>query len=123
MLFEKPTDAGDAVDARLRIEVPVSAGPHRISVAFLRNSDVAEPFRLQPFIRSSVDNFDWTGHPHLQLLTVAGPFQATGPGSTPSRQRIFVCHPATSADQTPCARKIISGHIADLPQARTSSGS
>jgi mono/diheme cytochrome c family protein len=114
MLFEKPTEAGDAVDARLRIEVPVSAGPHRISVAFLRNSDVAEPFRLQPFIRSSVDNFDWTGHPHLQLVTVAGPFQPTGPGNTPSRQRIFVCHPAASADQTPCARKIIS---ALLPRA------
>ena len=27
-LFEKPTDTGDAVEARLRVRVPVKAGPH-----------------------------------------------------------------------------------------------
>ena len=36
--------------------------------------------RLQPFLRSSADNFDWTGRPHIQTLTITGPFAATGPG-------------------------------------------
>ncbi len=50
------------------------------------------PDRLQPYLRSSVDNFDWAGLPHIQTLAITGPFDATGPGDTPSRRRIFICH-------------------------------
>ena len=32
----------------------------------------------------------------------------TGPGETPSRKRILVCHPATAAEELPCARQILS---------------
>src|ERR1019366_3731197 len=64
-LFSKPTETGDAVDVRLRVRVPVKAGPHMLAVTFLEDSSSAEPARLQPYIRSSTDNFDWTGHPHL----------------------------------------------------------
>ncbi len=107
-LFEKPTDTGDAVDARLQVRVPVPAGPHTVAVAFLADAQFAEPVRLQPFLRSSVDNFDWAGHPHFQTLSMTGPFQPTGPGTTPSRQRIFVCRPSKSAEEEPCARKIVA---------------
>ncbi|HEY7335432.1 MAG TPA: DUF1592 domain-containing protein [Bryobacteraceae bacterium] len=110
-LFEKPTDTGDAVDARLQVEVPIHAGPHTVTVAFVEDSQFAEPVRLQPFIRSSVDNFDWAGHPHLQTLSISGPFQPTGSGDTPSRRRIFVCRPKDSAGETPCARKIVANLI------------
>ena len=103
-LFEKPTDTGDAVDARLQVEVPIAAGPHTVSVAFLQNAQFAEPVRLQSFLRSSVDNFDWAGHPHLQNLTVSGPFHPTGAGDTPSRRRIFVCYPKDAAQEEACAR-------------------
>ena len=94
-LFNKPTDTGDAVEARLRVRVPIKAGPHVVTAAFVQEPEVAEPLRLQPFLRSSVDNFDWSGRPHLQTLSIAGPFNATGPGDTPSRRRIFTCHPAS----------------------------
>ena len=106
-LFEKPTETGDAVDARLRVRVPVKAGPHVVTVAFVQEPEVAGPDRLQPYLRSSVDNFDWTGRPHLQTLTITGPFEATGPGETPSRQQIFVCHPRGPAEEAPCARRIL----------------
>jgi hypothetical protein len=113
-LFQKPTDTGDAVDARLRVRVPIKAGPHVVTVAFLEDPDAVEPARLQPYIRSSVDNFDWSGSPHLQSLTIAGPFHPAGASDTPSRRRIFVCHPdsrinpeARSGDDA-CARKIVS---------------
>ena len=33
------------------------------------------------------------GGPHIDTLTVTGPFNATGPGDTPSRRRIFVVPP------------------------------
>jgi len=107
-LFQKPTELGDAVDARLRVRVPVNAGPHTVTVAFLETPQQAEPFRLQPYLRSSVDNFDWSGPPHLQMLTIAGPFNPSGPGDTPSRRRIFVCHPSQSSEEAACARQIIS---------------
>jgi hypothetical protein len=107
-LFNKPTDTGDAVEARLRVRVPVKAGPHVVTAAFVQEPEVAEPLRLQPFLRSSVDNFDWSGRPHLQTLAITGPFKPTGPGDTPSRRRIFVCHPANPASEEPCAKQIVS---------------
>jgi hypothetical protein len=107
-LFQKPTDTGDAVDARLRVRVPVKAGPHAVAVAFVQDPQVAEPDRLQPFLRSSVDNFDWSGHPHLQMLTVAGPFDARGAGDTPSRRRIFTCHPESPTAEAACAQQIVA---------------
>ena len=107
-LFQKPTDTGDAVDARLRVRVPVKAGPHDVMVVFLEDPDAVEPARLQPYIRSSVDNFDWSGSPHLQALTVAGPFHPAGASDTPSRRRIFTCHPNQKMDEDTCARQIVS---------------
>jgi hypothetical protein len=108
-LFEKPTDTSDMVDARLRVESPVDAGPHDITVAFLQNSQALGPDRLQPFIRSSVDNFDWAGFPHLQSLTISGPFHPAGISETPTRERILSCRPKGASDDETCARKIVSG--------------
>ena len=107
-LFQKPTDTGDAVEARLRVRVPVKAGPHVVTAAFLQEPQAARPGRLQRYLRSSVDNFDWTGQPHIQTLVITGPFNATGPGDTPSRRRIFTCRPASNAAETSCARQIVS---------------
>lgn len=125
-LFEKPTETGDAVDARLRVRVKVQAGPRDVTAAFLEGSQVERPDRLQPFLRSSTDNFDWSGWPHIQTLSITGPFNATGPGDTPSRRRIFACHPAKDAEQAACARKILAslarkayrGPVSDADLAR-----
>ena len=108
-LFEKPTDTGDAVEARLRVRVPVKAGPHTVTVAFVQAPDEVEPARLQSYIRSSVDNFDWSGSPHLQSLTISGPFHPSAATDTPSRKRIFVCRPGEKLTAEACARRILSG--------------
>ena len=63
---------------------------------------------MQPFIRSSTDTRDTSGHPHFETFTVTGPYKATGPGDTPSRRRIFSCRPATRAEEDPCAKQIIA---------------
>ena len=31
--------------------------------------------------------------PAIAMVTISGPYDATGPGDTPSRRRIFVCRP------------------------------
>jgi mono/diheme cytochrome c family protein len=109
-LFEKPTDTGDAVERRLRTKVKVAAGAHDVTVAFVGNLVVKDAVRLQPFMRSSADNFDWAGHPHIQTVTITGPFGATAVGTTASRQAIFTCRPAAKADpaERQCARQILS---------------
>jgi mono/diheme cytochrome c family protein len=107
-MFEKPTDTGDAVELRMRVRVPVTAGPHDVTAAFVGNVPLKDTVRLQPFIRSSADNFDWAGWPHIQTFTVTGPFDAKGPGDTPSRRAIFECKPTKASAEKPCATKILT---------------
>ena len=76
--------AGDEIDSRLSVRLPLKAGPHVITVGWIRR--VAEPpWKLQPFIRSSIDTIDMTGRPHIDSFAITGPFNPTGPGDTPSR--------------------------------------
>ncbi len=102
------TKAGDVIDERGRIKIKLTAGPHVIGAAFIARSDAPNPTRLQPFIRSSTDTRDTSGHPHFDTLTVTGPYSATGSGDTPSRRRIFSCVPRTRGEQDACARQIIA---------------
>jgi uncharacterized protein DUF1595/uncharacterized protein DUF1587/uncharacterized protein DUF1592 len=108
--LENQTKVGDDTDAKLRVRLPIKAGPQVITVAFLQKSDAAGTLRLQPFIRSSADTIDITGHPHLDTVLVTGPYNQTGPGDTPSRRRIFTCRPATNTAQAErtCATNIVS---------------
>jgi Protein of unknown function (DUF1592)/Protein of unknown function (DUF1588)/Protein of unknown function (DUF1587)/Protein of unknown function (DUF1595)/Protein of unknown function (DUF1585)/Planctomycete cytochrome C len=104
---ETITEKSDATDARLRVRVKVKAGPRLVTATFIRK--VAESTnRLRPFLRSNAGTYDSTGRPHLRSLTVTGPFNPTGPGDTQSRRRIFVCKPASSAAEEPCAQRILS---------------
>jgi hypothetical protein len=97
------TDRSDAVDARLQVRVPVTAGPHAVGATFIRKIGGGSQ-RLRPFLRSSAGTYDSTGRPHIETLTVAGPFNPTGPGTTPSRERIFSCRPLDSARDRPTSR-------------------
>jgi hypothetical protein len=106
-LFEK-VGTPDAIDARLRVRVPVKAGVRAVSVAFLQKPPVQDTIRLQPYLRSSADTVNFTGRPHIDTFTIIGPSNVTGPGDTPSRRRVFVCRPAGAADEGPCATRIIS---------------
>ena len=107
-MFDKPTDTGDAVELRMRVRVPVKAGPHEVTVTFIENMALKDTVRLQPFLRSSADNFDWAGRPHIQTFSVTGPFNADGTGDTASRREIFSCRPTSSRRERDCATQILS---------------
>jgi len=49
-----------------------------------------------------------TGLPHLQTLSVTGPFNVSGVSETPARRRIFTCRPTAPGDEEACASKIIT---------------
>jgi hypothetical protein len=106
-LAQTYTDGGDAIDARLHARVPITAGPHAVGVAFLRKFALGSA-RLQFPLRSSADTFEATGRPHVELLTISGPFSVSGAGDTPSRRKIFLCNPQGRQAETECARKILS---------------
>jgi len=114
-LMRNITEAADAVGKRSSTTVPLTAGAHDISVGFLYAGAQLGTTRYQPFLRSSQDILDATGHPHVETLTVTGPYNPTGPGHTVSRARIFTCRPAgtsgeaqlSSADRS-CAEDILS---------------
>ncbi len=107
-LMRNITEAQQDVERRSSTRVALKAGPHTISVGFVYRGAVQGSTRLQQFLRSSQDNLDATGHPHVETLTIVGPYHATGVSDTPSRRRIFVCHPKTSAGEQACAKTILS---------------
>ena len=41
-------------------------------------------------------------------MTIRGPYNGNGPGDTPSREKIFVCHPQNAADEPACAKQVLS---------------
>jgi hypothetical protein len=98
------------IDSRLTVRVPVKAGPRQVTATFLTaiESEAQDDNILKPFIRSNYDVLDYRGEPVVDRITIEGPLKTTGPGDTPSRRKVFVCRPANSADEVPCAKKIIS---------------
>lgn len=107
-LMRNISEGLQAVEARSSTRVPLTAGPHEISAGFVYRGAVQGSPRLQQYIRATQDNLDATGHPHIETLTITGPFMPTGISDTPSRRKIFTCRPKSNGDEQACARKIIS---------------
>ena len=99
--------AKDTLDARLRTRVAVKAGPHAVGVDFLRKDSAESDEPLKPFTRD-LDLQNMNGIPLIDHVQITGPFQATGSGDTPSRRRIFTCHPINATEETACAKTILS---------------
>ena len=79
--------------------VRVSAGPHTLAAAAIAGNRTAGADGI----------FDIPARaPGIAQVAIAGPHNATGPGDTPSRRRLFVCTPAPASDEEPCARRILS---------------
>jgi len=95
--------AKEALDRRLRTRVHVTAGPHTVTVAFVKKSSAESVEPLQPFTRDH-DMQNMNGIPLVEHVQISGPFNPTGPGDTPSRRTIFVCRPPAEAAAAPAAR-------------------
>ncbi len=99
-------------DANMRVRFPATAGPHVVSVTFVRRFTEPEGV-LQPRQSSFAVavNEMRDGNAAVDKVAIGGPYVSHGPGDTPSRQAIFSCQPATSgnSDEERCAREILSG--------------
>ena len=96
-------------DDGLEVRLPVKAGPRLVGVYFMRKTWEREGI-LQPDMRGEVLTRDEKYHDVATVKSVAigGPFQISGPGDTPSRREIFVCHPERRAGEEACATTILS---------------
>ena len=107
-MAENPGTFGTDLDGRLSVRIPVKAGTHTLTAATVLKSHAARDDLIKPFLRTTIDGLDIMGDPSVDRLTVEGPFGQAGSGDTPSRRKIFICKPASSADEQACATKILS---------------
>ena len=92
--------------------VPVTAGAHRVSAAFIRTFEGPVNDNIAPIGHSIADTqigaqSGITVGAHLSDLVIRGPNKPTGVSETASRRRIFTCRPKTATEARPCAEKII----------------
>ena len=100
----------DIPDRKYEVQVLVPGGPHAVGVTFYK-----KPTPLVERVREVFENPTISSNvgvggrmPTVTTVSIVGPYAPIGPGDTPSRQRIFVCRPATEFDEEPCARQILS---------------
>ena len=83
------------------LRIPVKAGSRTVGVTFLKESAKLEGV-IPPRGNARVPMVG------LDYVEIGGPFKPSGPGDTPSREKIFACHPAASKDEEPCAKSILA---------------
>lgn len=97
-------DAVFQVNSRLRnIRFHATAGQHKVAVTFLRRSYAESDERVRP---NTLDGGQQRV-PAVHALQIKGPVKVTGLSDSLSRRKIFICKPATPAEETPCAQRII----------------
>jgi hypothetical protein len=79
-------------------KLTLKAGSHALGFALLEKDpqEINHTWRVVP------------GNVSVTNVAIAGPLSSTGPGDTPSRRAIFVCHPQAGTDDVPCAKRILS---------------
>jgi len=112
-VFKIDPDMQEAEGPIVSDPIKVKAGQHRVAAAFISKFDgpIQDQYRLVEHTLVSTDianHPQMTALPHLQTLSITGPFNVTGISDTRSRRRIFSCRPAAAKDEEPCAKEIVS---------------
>ena len=119
--------------APLEVSLPMKSGPHTIGVTFPKESlklESVEPSiaRRSAYMSSERPEASSAGmdlrvdgarvkrflrpddglSPPILNLGIEGPYDTTGRGDSPSREKIFVCHPTERSQQSQCAQRILA---------------
>src|SRR6202045_821042 len=90
------------------IPVQVTAGVHEVVVTFIERSRVATDDLIAGGTQYS--GFAFKGYLRLPRvigsIQVVGPYAATGPTRTPSREKLFICKPEVPEQERACAQRI-----------------
>jgi mono/diheme cytochrome c family protein len=103
-------DYEHTADAGLEVRIPVKAGTHLFGASFpLERTAVPEGVYRPPLEGTQAAvRAGKTDEPAVDNITFVGPYDVKGMGDTPSRRKIFVCHPTRVEEEGSCARKILS---------------
>jgi len=112
---QKLDDSIAKINARLKdIHFTATAGQHTVAVTFLRRSYAEDDGRTTQYSagddRRGANPLDGGQHrvQAVHAFQIKGPVKITGVSDSVSRQKIFICKPASPAEEAPCAKKIIS---------------
>jgi mono/diheme cytochrome c family protein len=99
----------DDADDALQVRVPLTAGLHKVLATIVKTEGIkAEglgPARIPIWNREGdVSSAELA----ISSLLIDGPYNGRVPEDSPSRRRIFVCHPASRQEDAACATTILS---------------
>ena len=101
-------------DERLALRVPVRAGSRKVGVSFVQGRTERDGV-LQPRATGKVLAIAerWSSPSEapeaaVEHMSIAGPFLAAGAGETSTRRNLFVCRPTAFAEETECAREVLT---------------
>ena len=92
----------------MRFRAPVTAGSHLVRVYFAAKTSAYVEDLFDPDLRRDPYRAP-NGEPVVSSVAITGPFpESASVGDSPSRRKLLVCTPATTAEETDCARTIIT---------------
>ena len=96
-------------DERYAVTVPVTAGLHKVGLSFTARTHMPSNDFNRKFERTTLtqDVVGFTFAPHVNAISITGPFDAQRPEKTASRDRVFSCYPANSDEELTCATEIL----------------
>ena len=103
--------ASAATRPPMRVRFKTTAGTHMVGATFPATNFAPVLDLDKHFMRSTVQTGPTPGYtffPHVGTIRIEGPFDATQAKDSPSRRKIFVCTPKTTAEETACARRIVT---------------
>ena len=98
-------------DGTYNARFQATAGPHTVVVTFLATNNAPGNDLDQHFLRSTIETGGLPGYkffPHVGKIRIDGPSNPKGASDSPSRRKIYVCHPSAPASEPGCARQIVS---------------
>jgi len=105
-------DAPNGADYVRTNPIFVHAGQQRLTASFIVRNDGTYEDLIKPHEWSRASNgtasAGTTEPPHLLEIAVLGPDKITGISETPTRKRIFTCHPTAAKAQRACADSILT---------------
>jgi len=93
------------------VRIPVKAGQHAVGLAFIANTYIPHLFLNRSYRRSILDDNPIEGimqTPQISQMTIQGPVNGVTAKDTVSRKKVLLCTPASAAQETTCARTILT---------------
>jgi hypothetical protein len=98
----------------MMVRFKTTAGPHTVGVTFPQTNFAPLLDLDQHFMRDTLQTGPTPGFtffPHVGTVRIEGPYNAERAKDSPSRRKIFICTPTGAADESVCARKIITNLV------------